>query len=465
MGCERKRTVFRLLLFAAILLPVIGLSLQTKADAMLTTTIRVDSANVTAGSIAEIHVTIQNNPGILGAKLEVTYPSGLELLNAENGAAFSALALTPPGAYQSPCAFLWDGTNLRAEDITDGTILTLRFRVASGLSEETDLPVSLSYTDGDIVDNSLTPVPVSVVGGILTVKRVSAAVQGISFATGKVNGTTASLRVYCTEAYPKATVVLAAYSATGQMEWCDLNEISLSSGDNGVGFSIQRAATSYKAFFLSPSMQPCCKAITVLSGASYTVRFTDHDGLLLSEQYIAPGGNAVPPSDPVRDGYAFAGWNGSYMNVTSDRTIVAQYAADTTPTLVVSTASARSGASDVAVTLSIRNNPGILGMTLTLNYDGNNLTLNSVESGPAVQGVLNLTSPGELKPQCNFVWDGVSVSQNQIRDGVLLTLHFNVAATASGECPITITYEEDDIVDSTLSTVSLTIQNGAISVE
>ena len=37
------------------------------------------------------------------------------------------------------------------------------------------------------------------------------------------------------------------------------------------------------------------------------------------------GGSATAPEDPVREGYIFTGWSGSYTNVNADLTIQALY--------------------------------------------------------------------------------------------------------------------------------------------
>ncbi len=58
---------------------------------------------------------------------------------------------------------------------------------------------------------------------------------------------------------------------------------------------------------------------------SYTVKFEDADGNLLSEQTVKEGGNAVVPDIPLVEGKVFDGWSGKFYDVKADITVKAKY--------------------------------------------------------------------------------------------------------------------------------------------
>ncbi len=58
---------------------------------------------------------------------------------------------------------------------------------------------------------------------------------------------------------------------------------------------------------------------------NFKVSFVDHDGTVLATKTVAPGGSAEAPEDPIRYGYAFAGWDKSFDVISSDLTVTAQY--------------------------------------------------------------------------------------------------------------------------------------------
>ena len=59
--------------------------------------------------------------------------------------------------------------------------------------------------------------------------------------------------------------------------------------------------------------------------STFTVTFTDHDGSVLLESDILYGSSALAPDNPVRVGYIFSGWDTSISTILEDTIVTAQY--------------------------------------------------------------------------------------------------------------------------------------------
>lgn len=58
---------------------------------------------------------------------------------------------------------------------------------------------------------------------------------------------------------------------------------------------------------------------------TYTVTFKDYNGLVLGTASVKEKGTAVSPVTPTREGYTFTGWSSSLSNITTNKTVTAQY--------------------------------------------------------------------------------------------------------------------------------------------
>lgn len=171
------------------------------------------------------------------------------------------------------------------------------------------------------------------------------------------------------------------------------------------------------------------------------------DGANNSETAKPSGGNGGGTASPSGDGSA-----------ESDAEL------DNQPVISVDYVFAKPG-DEAAVAVAVKNNPGILGMTLTAYFDDEVLKLQRVENGAAVENVLELTPSKTLENGVKFLWDGVDLHDGDIRDGEILTMYFKVSdAAAEGKYPITLKCFEDDVVDRNLTSISPQMKSGYISV-
>ncbi len=116
----------------------------------------------------------------------------------------------------------------------------------------------------------------------------------------------------------------------------------------------------------------------------------------------------------------------------------------------------------VEVNVEIENNPGIIGALLSVNYD-DGLTLVNATTGSAF-APLAMTNPGEFKSPCNFSWDAPDIAKEDIKDGVILTLTFEISekVTPGTKLNIGVSADDDAFIDSSLTPVELNITNNGI---
>ena len=133
-----------------------------------------------------------------------------------------------------------------------------------------------------------------------------------------------------------------------------------------------------------------------------------------------------------------------------------------TPILSVQSVYARPGEC-VEVEVNIQNNTNILGAAILFTFDSG-LTLKEYKAGDAF-AQLYMTPPGELRSPCRFVWDGLQPDPESVRDGVVLTLTFEVAENMTPrKLHIVPSCQTGDMVDGNMNVLSPELVGGTVEI-
>ena len=132
------------------------------------------------------------------------------------------------------------------------------------------------------------------------------------------------------------------------------------------------------------------------------------------------------------------------------------------PSLAVSSAIGTAGSS-VTVELSLANNPGIVSAYLDLIYDTDRLTLTDIEDTGLLAGALFSNDLFTVPFALN--WDDSLASKNNTANGVIAKLTFQIKEDCpEGIIPITVSFNEGNIIDKDLNNVDFLTVDGAVEV-
>jgi len=113
----------------------------------------------------------------------------------------------------------------------------------------------------------------------------------------------------------------------------------------------------------------------------------------------------------------------------------------------------------VTVPVTIINNPGIASLRFRIAYDATALTYVSTQKGGVISGG-TLSSAYQTEDQeLAITWFDV---KNTTGDGVLFNLVFEIAETANGQYPLTVSYLPEDIVNASWQQVNCIVTDGVV---
>lgn len=131
------------------------------------------------------------------------------------------------------------------------------------------------------------------------------------------------------------------------------------------------------------------------------------------------------------------------------------------PQIIVNSVQSKPGKS-VMVNVDVKNNPGVIGAILTLNYD-TELSLVKVEAGEAWSS-LDFTPPGKYATTCNFIWEGIDEEASE--DGTIIQLTFAIPENAKicDYYNVSVSHEDGNIIDGEFNELEFYTFDGTITV-
>jgi len=118
------------------------------------------------GQTVDVTVSIDNNPGIIAAKLNINYDSNkINLVGINNGEIFGAGTFFPGNNLNLlPYSILWEDGLAPANNTTDGTLVTLTFEIDEN-AEVGAVPVTITYDQSSTFDFDLNDAEFDIVSG------------------------------------------------------------------------------------------------------------------------------------------------------------------------------------------------------------------------------------------------------------------------------------------------------------
>jgi len=131
------------------------------------------------------------------------------------------------------------------------------------------------------------------------------------------------------------------------------------------------------------------------------------------------------------------------------------------PTFIISESMASAGDKKIALTLSVKNNPGIASIILSLVYDNTALELTEIEYNTEIGG--QTVYPQELESPVTLYW--INGFADTTGDWILATLYFDILEGVTDEYEIQLSYNPDNVYNIAEENLDFEVIHGKIVVD
>lgn len=438
-------------------------------------TIEAADAFAQVGETISVPITVYNNPGIIALKLSVEYDSKcLSLVEAIDGGMLGENNyLFGNDLNSNPYIMLWEDGLATENYITNGTVVTLKFKVQDGASASTK--ISIKCEADSTFDFDLNEVAFQTYDGNISIgekpklipKAGSTTVIKNSFVYGlkpclsqrdfeeKYVEIQGDAHIEYSASVVTGTTINLIYNSTGKVAesysiviFGDVNSDGKCDGQDAVIASCINA-NMLKQASLSPAALAAadCNHDGVIDGSDVDI-MTRAGALLYA---IEQGDN---------DSAEVASLKAQYFN------LISQYSSKNTErgTITVSDVKASPG-EKIKVKINLDRNPGVAAMKLNVKYDQSVLQLVKASNGNVFKNSAVTFGNDYGKVPYSIVYeDGLAVRNNS-KTGTIAELTFKVLDSAKlKNTSVSVVCDKESTFDIGLNDVEFDTQAGTIQI-
>lgn len=165
----------------------IGMASTSAVAETVEPTITLESIEAEAGQDVSVKVFIENNPGIWGIDLKISYDkSTLSLTSVENGDFFQSAEWTQGKLDADVYILSYEASGFDNITTKSGTLATLNFTVSDNASAG-DYSINASYNVGDIINVDFDDISFNILNGRITVKSKPISVTDVQLSTNTLS--------------------------------------------------------------------------------------------------------------------------------------------------------------------------------------------------------------------------------------------------------------------------------------
>ena len=167
---KTKKYFFKLISIVIAVVVIVSTFAVSIVNALEEGTIEISKPTGKVGETVDVTFAINNNPGLVGMALNVTFDdSVLQLITVNDGGILGANAHKPE--LENPYTLSWSNDTMRTNITDNGTIVTLSFLIKETAQKGNsyEIKASYDYDNYDIYDVDSNPVKFNIVNGYVNV--------------------------------------------------------------------------------------------------------------------------------------------------------------------------------------------------------------------------------------------------------------------------------------------------------